>query len=70
MEFCGGHFSLKTSVNLGLQILERLQLLHQNGVIFRDLKPENFLLGAQDGPNKNIVYMVDFGLATPFIDSR
>ena len=59
---------MKTSLIVGLQILERLEQLHSLGFIYRDVKPENFLIGSTQRPGSNMIYMVDFGLATPFLD--
>ena len=61
-------FSLKTCLIVGLQILDRLKQLHSLGFIYRDVKPENFLIGSIQGPLSSMVYMVDFGLTTPFMD--
>ena len=57
--------------NLYVKVLVRLQHLHEAGAIHRwrlslhpqanlcrDIKPENFLIGPQDGENKNKIYMV------------
>ena len=46
LQFCGGRFSLQTCLNIGLQILDRVEQLHSLGFIFRDVKPENFLIGS------------------------
>lgn len=37
-------------------------------MIYRDVKPENFLMGRHGTPNKDIVHIIDFGLAKEFID--
>ncbi len=36
--------------------------------MYRDVKPENFLLGRRDGRERNIIHLVDFGLAAFFRD--
>lgn len=41
-------FSIKTTLQLGIQITAVLQGLHNCGVVHRDLKPENILLGLGD----------------------
>jgi len=54
-------FSLKTVLMLAEQMLERLELLHEKGVVHRDIKPGNFVMGR--GANAPCVYLIDFGLA-------
>ena len=34
------------------------------------LKPENFVVGRPTGPNFNKIYIIDFGLAKPYIDDN
>lgn len=58
---CGGKFSLKTTLMLGIQMFDLLERLHGNSYIHRDLKPENFLMGV--GAERHHVYLIDFGLA-------
>jgi len=43
------------------QLCAGLQYLHKHGVIHRDIKPDNILLGPQD-----TVYLADFGMADAF----
>jgi serine/threonine protein kinase len=54
-------FSIKTVLMLASQFLSRIEFLHEEGYIHRDIKPDNFLTGI--GKNKYIVYLADFGLA-------
>jgi serine/threonine protein kinase len=52
-------FSLKTSLILGIQIITRLKVLHDNYLLHRDIKPDNFLFGLELQTNK--LFLVDFG---------
>ena len=38
-------------------------------ISFRDIKPENFLTGLSSSSTFNMIYMVDFGLATSYLDT-
>jgi len=62
---CGGRFTLKTVLLLADQLLERLQLIHSKGLIYRDVKPENFLTVKDKNTNCTKVCVIDFGLAKP-----
>ena len=63
-------FSLNTCLLVGSQILDRLEQLHNMGYIYRDVKPENFLIGSTQRPDSNMIYMVDYGLTTPYQDKN
>lgn len=57
-------FSLKTTLMLGIQMLHRLEFVHECGYVHRDLKPDNFLLGL--GEHKNRIFLIDFGLSSRY----
>ncbi|XP_024023855.1 casein kinase 1-like protein 3 [Morus notabilis] len=65
--YCGRKFSLKTILMLADQMIARIQYLHSQGFLHRDIKPDNFLMGL--GRKANQVYIIDFGLAKRFRDS-
>lgn len=66
---CGGGFSVKTLALLALQILRRIEVLHEKGLLHRDIKPENIVMGNSE-KDAGTVYLIDFGLATPYRDIK
>jgi DNA-directed RNA polymerase subunit RPC12/RpoP len=53
-----GHLSEREAAQLCRKVAEALHHAHQQGVIHRDLKPQNIMLDGNGEP-----YLVDFGLA-------
>jgi serine/threonine protein kinase len=47
-----------------IELYQQLYLLHQEGILHRDIKPDNFVVGFD-----NLVYMIDLGLAK-YIDNK
>tara|TARA_B110000971_G_scaffold133699_1_gene136801 strand:- start:3876 stop:4787 length:912 start_codon:yes stop_codon:yes gene_type:complete len=65
-KFCDRKFSLKTVLMISIQILNRIEKLHNRGFIHRDIKPDNFLIGVND-KKKGRVFIIDFGLSKKYI---
>lgn len=82
-EWCGRKFSIKTTCLIAKQMIQRVKIIHQHDLIYRDIKPDNFLISqfqlinskekaiaqsANEDPN--LIYMVDFGMAKQYRDPR
>ena len=61
-------FSLKTSLMIMIQCLERIKSLHDKGIIHRDMKPENFVIGRKN--KERTIYLIDFGLSKKYINDN
>ena len=61
---CNKKFSLKTVLMIADQAISRFEFIHSRGLLHRDIKPDNFVIGREETADK--VYLIDFGLAKKF----
>ncbi|GAA5978374.1 hypothetical protein JCM5350_001144 [Sporobolomyces pararoseus] len=69
-DMCGRKFSIKTVVMTAKQMLSRVQTIHEKNLIYRDIKPDNFLIGRPGTKMANVVHVVDFGMAKQYRDPK
>jgi casein kinase 1 epsilon len=65
----GRKFSLKTVLMLSDQLLCRLQELHSKGILHRDLKPNNIVIG-NTNETLGTAFLIDYGLAKIYKTSK
>ncbi|KAJ3029361.1 UNVERIFIED_CONTAM: casein kinase I [Siphonaria sp. JEL0065] len=84
-DLCHRKFSVKTTCMVAKQMITRVQTIHEKNLIYRDIKPDNFLIGrlsryepqpilqshsATHPHPASMVYMVDFGMAKQYRDPK
>ncbi|KAI0670411.1 CK1/CK1/CK1-G protein kinase [Trametes maxima] len=69
-DMCGRKFSIKTVCMAARQMITRVQTIHEKNLIYRDIKPDNFLIGRPGTKNANMIHIVDFGMAKQYRDPK
>jgi casein kinase 1 len=64
----GRKFTIKTTIVLGIQMIDLIESIHVCRHIHRDIKPENFMIGVND--NRHFLYIIDFGLSKRFKNDK
>ena len=60
-------FSIQTVYILLIQMLEALAFIHDNDIVHRDIKPDNFVMGVKSKAYN--LYVIDFGLSREYRDN-
>ncbi|KAI8904193.1 serine/threonine protein kinase Cki1 [Powellomyces hirtus] len=75
-DLCGRQFSLKTVCMMAKRMIKLIQVVHENNLVYRDIKPDNFLIGRIPRYNDkkpspaSLIYIVDFGMVKQYRDPR
>ena len=64
-----GPLSPQRTAQVGLALLGALETAHRQGIVHRDVKPGNVLLGRDDGASAGRVVLTDFGIASSVGDA-
>jgi serine/threonine protein kinase len=62
--------SLNTVLQIGIQAIDRLKVIHESDLVHTDIKPDNLTLGSfEDEHGSKFVNIIDFGRARKYKDS-
>lgn len=69
-DMCGRKFTIKTVCMSAKQMISRIQSVHDKSLIYRDIKPDNFLVGVPGTKTSNTIHIIDFGMAKHYRDPK
>ncbi|KAI8390975.1 kinase-like domain-containing protein [Radiomyces spectabilis] len=69
-DMCNRKMSVKTVAMLAKQMLCRVESVHERNLIYRDIKPDNFLIGRPGTKYANMVFLIDYGMAKQYRDPK
>jgi serine/threonine protein kinase len=64
LQECNGTFSVKTTLQVAIKLLNCIEHLHSKGkMIHRDIKPDNFMFGHPNEHKQKRLFTIDLGLS-------
>ena len=57
---------MKDICMIAIQIMERIEYIHNKNIIHLDIKPANFLVG---NPDDSVIYLIDYGISKKYRSS-
>ncbi|CEP13934.1 hypothetical protein [Parasitella parasitica] len=69
-DMCGRKYSVKTVAMLAKEMIKRVESVHGRNLIYRDIKPDNFLVGRPGTKYADMVFMIDYGMAKKYRDPK
>ncbi|KAG9007725.1 casein kinase I [Tulasnella sp. JGI-2019a] len=69
-DHCNRKFSIKTVCMAAKQMITRVQTIHEKNLIYRDIKPDNFLIGPPGSKSSGTIFIIDFGMAKLWRDPK
>ncbi|KAI8344828.1 kinase-like domain-containing protein [Chlamydoabsidia padenii] len=69
-DICSRTFTIKTVAMLAKHMVTLVEKVHEKNLIYRDIKPDNFLIGRPGTKQANMIFMIDFGMAKQYRDPK
>lgn len=66
--FHGKKLQLDFVLNIGIQLVTRLEIIHSKNYVHRDIRPENMVMGADD--KSETIFLIDFETMKLFKESK
>ena len=63
-------FSLKTTIQLAIEMMTIIEVVHKAGIIHRDIKPDNFMFGLKESGRERTLCIIDFGMSKFYVDPQ
>ena len=60
-------FSWNTTLQIAVQLIDRLEFIHGCGILHNDIKPANMAIGRHS--KSRVIFIMDFGLASKYCDA-